>query len=1126
MKKILSVLLVIITLVVTTKEGFTVNTTDTRLMHQPAISATHIAFIYANDLWVADITGTNVRRLTSDPGVESLPCFSPDGRHIAFSAEYDGNTDVFTIPVEGGMPRRLTYHPFPDLVRGFTPDGSAVLFASTREAFSNRYMNLFTVSLTGGNPTRLAIPNAHQAVFSNDGKKMAYTPLSPAFQQWKNYRGGTVSNIWVFDLESHETVKIPQADGRSNDWNPLWGGDLIYFLSDRNGEFNLFSYNPAGKAIKQLTRFDDFPVVSAGLSGNNIVFEQAGKLHIYSISSGTVRTLQVGIAAELTELRPRYAKGVQNIRSAHISPSGSRAVFGFRGEIITVPAEKGDPRNISETTGAHEKYPAWSPDGKHLAYFSDQSGEYQLVTRSQDGKGDIRTFPLEGTGFYAYANWSPDSRFITYTDNGRNFYLLEVSSGKVTKIDADDLYIPGPFREIHGDWLSDSRWIAYTKVTGTHFRRIYMYSVEEGKSYPVTDGMSDAIDPVFDPDGKYLIFMASTDAGPVINWFDQSSHDMRMTNSLYLVTLRKDIPNPFARESDEETIKAETKDSLETPDKPAKERISKTSPKPDEATKKITIDFQGMESRIVHVPLRAGNYNQLSMAKAGEILYVAFSADNSQPARLFRYDMKERKESEVMELDNYMLSADRKKMVYRKGVTWGISDAGKKPEPGKGMLNTATIEVKTDPAAEWAQIFDEAWRVNRDYFYDPGMHGADWKAMKQKYAEFLPDVPSRNDLNRLIMWMCSELGVGHHRVGGGDQRFSAERIEGGLLGADYEISGNRYRFKKIYGGLNWNPGLRSPLTEPGVNVQKGEFLLAVNGREVTANNNLYSFFEKTAGKITELTVGPNADGTGSRLVKVEPISSEFALRNRDWVEGNLRRVHEATDGRVAYVYVPNTTTQGHEYFKRYFFPQADKEAIIIDERFNGGGLIADYYIDLLTRPYQSHWNMRYGMDLKTPSASIQGPKVMLIDETAGSGGDMLPWMFRKFNVGTLVGKATWGGLVGTLGFPELMDGGVVTAPNLAIWTKEGFIVENVGVPPDVEVEMWPKEVLQGRDPQLEKAIELILEELKKKSDSKGSTATLSHPGQTVAVDKTHPLPHASTDDLIFNAFNPRPPGFT
>ncbi len=434
-------------------------------------------------------------------------------------------------------------------------------------------------------------------------------------------------------------------------------------------------------------------------------------------------------------------------------------------------------------------------------------------------------------------------------------------------------------------------------------------------------------------------------------------------------------------------------------------------------------------------------------------------------------------EGPVAELDEYVLSADGKKMLYRKGSRSGITDAGSKPDPEKGVINTGAIEVKIDPLAEWPQIFDEAWRINRDYFYDPGMHGADWPAMKEKYAPFLPDLATRDDLNRLIMWMCSELSVGHHRTGGGDQISDPGSVGGGLLGADFELVNNRYRISKVYEGLNWNPEMRSPLAKPGLNVKAGEYLLAVNGVELTGETNLYEPFENTAGKIVPVTVGPDPDGTGSREIRVVPVGNEFALRNRDWVEGNLKKVHEATNGQVAYVYVPNTAGTGHQYFKRYFFPQADKKAIIVDERFNGGGAVADYYIDILLRPYQAHWNMRYTHDLKTPSASIQGPKVMIIDENAGSGGDLLPWMFRKFKVGTLVGKTTWGGLVGTLGFPELLDGGYVTAPNIAIWTKDGFVVENVGVAPDIEVEQAPAEVIRGHDPQLEKAIEVVMKQL-------------------------------------------------
>jgi tricorn protease len=1079
MKK-LSVLLIFMLsfLVFSPGKLFCININDTRMLAQPAISPAHIAFIYAEDLWVANTDGSQPRRLTVDEGIESDPYFSPDGTLIAFSAQYDGNTDVYTIPVEGGIPTRLTWHPGADLVRGFTPDGKRVLFASQRSVFSVRYFQLYTVSLTGGSAEKLEIPNAWSASYSPDGKFMAYTPLGPQYYQWKNYRGGTISNIWLYSFGDHSVVKIPQPEGGCNDAEPMWIAGKIFFISDRNGEFNLFSYDVTTKVTTQLTTFTDFPIIKASSDKAKIIFEQAGYLHTYDVVANGQQKLTVGIAADLLELRPRFVQGASYIRSADISPTGTRAVFDFRGDIITLPAEKGDPRNITLTTGVHEKFPSWSPDGKSIAYFSDASGEYALHIKSQDGKGDPKIFKLEGTGYYAYPVWAPDNRKIAYTDNGRNLYILDIESGIIKKVDTDEVYAPGVFRKIFGDWSSDSKWIVYTKLLKTNFRVVYLYSTEQQASFPVTDGMSDASEPVFDPNGEYIYFFASTDAGPVVNWFDLSNQDMRMTNSIYLATLRSDIISPFTKESDEEGIKKETKE----PDKPAdneKKDIKAAAPVA-EKPKILKIETTGIIDRIVNIPVKAGNFSDLSTAATGEILYIVRPDEQSESSKLHKFDLKERKDSEVMELDNYVVSADRKKLLYSKGEVFGITAAGKKPESGKGTLNTFSITVKIDPLAEWPDIFDEAWRVNRDYFYDPGMHGVDWNAMKTKYSKFLPDIACRSDLNRIIQWMCSELGVGHHRISSpGDRLHPMKPVSGGLLGADYTISENRYRIAKIYGGLNWNPDLRSPLTEPGLNIKTGDYILAVNGRDLTADKDLFSYFENTAGQLIELTINSKPEYTGSKTVKVVPVANEYSLRNRDWVEGNLKKVTEATNGQVAYVYVPNTSSAGHEYFKRYFFPQADRKAIIVDERFNGGGSLADYYIDILQRPLQAFWHMRYGLDLKSPSASIQGPKVMIIDETAGSGGDMLPWMFRKFKVGTLVGKRTWGGLVGILGFPEFIDGGSVTAPNVGIWTKDGFVVENVGVAPDIEVEQWPVDVINGKDPQLEKAIEVALQELKK-----------------------------------------------
>jgi tricorn protease len=1053
------------------------NPKDTRMLGQPALSTHHIAFIYAEDLWVANIDGTQPRRLTVDQGVESDPVISPDGSQIAFSAQYDGNTDVFIVPIEGGVPRRLTWHPGADIVRAFTPDGSAVLFSSRRDVFTRRYAHLFTVPVQGGFPTPLEIPTAFHASYSPDGKFIAYNPLGEAFKQWKHYRGGTISEISILSNSDKSVTKIPQPKEGCNDTNPHWMGNLIYFRSDRNGEFNLFSYDVQSKEIKQLTTFTDFPVLNISTANGNIAFEQSGYLHLMN-ASGTVKKLTIGIGADLLERRARFVKGGSYIRGAGISPSGNRVVFDFRGDVMTVPAEKGDARNITQTTAVHEKYPAWSSDGKSIAYFSDESGEYALHIKAQDGKGDARKIKLTGTGFYAFLRWSPDSKLISYVDNGRNLYVMNVATGISKKIATDDLYVPGPFRYQFGDWSSDSKWIAYTKILNSNFTQVFVYAVDQQQSFAVTDGLSDANGPVFSRDGKYLIFFASTDAGPVVNWFDQSNADMRNTQVIYLLTLQKETISPFAKESDEEDSKgadAEKKEDANAEKKDDKAK-GKTAT-PDKKVEPVRIDLDGVLNRIVSVPVPAGNYGNLGFANGNKILYITYDYNGGQ-AKLHKYDLEKRKDEEDAEMDVYWMAANGDKILYRKESSWQIADLN---DPSKkSTINTADLEVRMDPVAEWAEIFDEAWRVNRDYFYDPNMHGADWAAMKKKYEPFLADLSCRSDLYTVIQWMCSELAVGHHYLNAPQEKLNKpQSVSGGLLGADYEIANNRYQIKKIFGGLNWTPDLRSPLTEPGVNAKVGDYVIAVNGKPVTANRNIYEFFEETSGKIVELTISSSPTGTGSRLVKVVPIGDESALRQRDWVEGNLRKVTEATQGQVAYVYVPNTAGLGHEYFKRYFFPQANRKAIIVDERFNGGGQVADYYIDILQRPYQAHWNLRYGQDLKTPSASIQGPKVMIIDETAGSGGDLLPWMFRKFKVGTLVGKRTWGGLVGILGFPEIIDGGEVSAPNLAIWTTDGFIVENAGVPPDIEVEQTPSEVMKGHDPQLEKAIAIALEELKK-----------------------------------------------
>jgi tricorn protease len=1048
----------------------------TRLLTMPAIARDQIAFVYAGDLWIADQEGNNVRRLTTREVVESRPAFSPDGKQIAFSAKYDGNVDVYVMPLTGGTPTRLTWHPGVDTVQSFTPDGTGILFTSPRLVHTGRYTQLFVVPVKGGFPEALPIPFAHAAVYSPDGTRLAYNPLSPAFNQWKHYRGGTVSTISIYRSSDHSLEKIAQPAGRANDAGPIWIGDSIYFRSDRNGEFNLFSYQLKTKTLKQLTRHSDFPVLNASGGDGKIIYEQAGVLHIFDPKSEKTKSLAIQLTADLPETRTRFVKGTRYIRNASLSPTGSRAVFEFRGEIITVPAEKGDPRNLTNTPGCNERSPVWSPDGKQIAYFSDEPGEYTLYVRNQDGKGDPKKYPLEGAGFYENPLWSPDCKKIVFSDNSWSVYWIDLESGKVKKISSEILYGPARARAIQFNWSPDSKWIAYTQTGRTYIQSIYVYSIESGQSARLTDGLSDAGEPVFDASGKYLYFLASTDAGPVKQWFDMSNADMRVTRAIYLAVLRKDLPSPLAKESDEE--KGIQKEEKRTDKEKGKEEI-----KPEE---KFSLDLEGITQRILALPVPSAQLSNLQAGSTGEIFYLerngAGSAGSPGEVRtlLRRYDINKRKEEVVLnEVSDYDVSADGKKILMVSKGNWSILPATGKTEAGQGKLNLDAIEVRIEPRSEWNQIFQEAWRINRDYFYDPNMHGANWKAMREKYAVFLPWLSTRSDLNRVLQWMCSELVVGHHRVGGGEELDESKTVPVGLLGANYAIENGRYRFSKIFGGLNWNPELRSPLTEPGSEVKAGEYLLAVRGRELKPPMNLYSLFENSAGKIVEITVGPNPDGTGSRAIQVVPVADEVALRNRDWVEGNLKKVEAATGGRVAYVYVPNTSTLGHTYFKRYFFPQVDKEAIIVDERHNGGGQVADYYIDFLRRPLVSYWATRYGEDIRTPGATIPGPKVMLIDETAGSGGDLLPWMFRKFKLGQLIGKRTWGGLVGILGFPVLMDGGFITAPNLAIWTEEGWVVENEGVPPDIEVEQTPAEIIAGHDPQLEKAIQVVMEELKK-----------------------------------------------
>jgi len=1021
----------------------------TRMLHEPDLSSTHVVFVYAGDLWTASINGGVATQITTHPGIESTPKYSPDGSWIAFSGEYDGNRDVFVIPAEGGIPKRLTWHPGSDQVQGWTPDGKNILFSSSR-FHPNRRSQLFTVSLKGGYPKQLPIPKMSLADYSPDGKFIAYTPVSNAFASWKRYRGGRTTPIWIINTDDWTYVEIPHQI--ASDTYPSWLGNTVYFLSDRNLDMNLFAYDTGTGKVTQLEskKGADIKYLSAGT--DRLVFAREGYLYIYDPATRKTSQLIVTVPSDDVHIRPHYLNVEKEIRNHGISPTGKRALFEAHGEILTVPAKKGDIRNLTQTPGVMERYPVWSPDGKYIAFFSDESGEYALHIVDQLGTGTVKKINIKRPTFFYNPQWSPDSKKIAFRDKKGEIMICDIDSEKITIV--DDMS-SGPC------WSPDSKWIAYTKRLDNRFGVIWVYNLKDHSKYQITDGMSDASGAVFDADGQYLFFRASVNSGMTKSGLDMTSNDHPVTYNIYITVLNKDLPSPFKPESDEEVVQTVSKDS------------SKQKTKGE-----VKIDFDGIGQRIIALPGKAGSYGQMTSVKGGKLFYRLGSS-------LMKFDFKERKASTFMPgVSAFDISADGKKILYRAGSNWGITSTTGKPKPGDGKLNLAKMKIRVVPRAEWAQMFREAWRLNRDFFYDPDMHGVDWKANYKRYEKYLPDLADRNDLNYILKEMLGELCVGHSYIRGG-ARPNIERVGGGLLGADYEIVNGRYRIKKVYSGLNWNPGLRAPLTEPGVNVKEGMYLLQVNGKELKTPVNIYQLFENTAGKQVVLTINDQPDLKGAKEVTVVPVSSESSLRNRNWIEENRKKVNKLSGGKVGYVYLPNTGSAGYSYFNRYFFSQQDKEGFVIDERFNGGGQVANYIIEYLSKKLLNYWAPREGPVYTSPFAANFGPKVMIINEYAGSGGDWMPFFFKETGVGKLVGKRTWGGLVGIGGTPGLMDGGSVTAPNFGIFSKDGkWIVENEGVPPDYEVEMTPKAVIEGADPQLEKAVQVVMDELKTKKFTK------------------------------------------
>ena len=1079
------------------------------LLRMPTVSQTQVVFNYGGNLWIVSRDGGDARRLTSDIGEDTDPAFSPDGSMVAFTGEYDGNKDVYVVPAAGGVPKRLTYHPADDLVLGWTPDGKKVLYRSWGNSFRHFEFQLYTVPVEGGFPTQLPLPVAAEASYSPDATHLAYVPHVQWQRAWKRYHGGQTTPIWIADLkDSSIEAKIPRDN--SSDHYPMWVGDTVYFLSDRNGPVSLFAYDTKTKQVTEALHSEglDFKTASAGPGA--IVIEQFGAIKLYDLQTHQAKNISIHVAGDIDAVRPHFTKvEPKRIQNFGLSPTGARAVFEAWGEIFTVPTDKGDIRDITRSPAVADRDPAWSPDGKSIAYFSDESGEYELAIREQSGLGEVRHINLGNPPSFFYTpTWSPDSKKIAYTDKRLNLWYVDLDNPKPKLVDTD--YFGGfGTTQVSQTWSPDNKWIAYTRQLPSGLHAVFVYSLDQAKTFQITDGMSDALDPVFDKNGKYLYFTASTDTALTTAGLDMSSDAHPITRSVYVTVLSKEEKSPLAPESDEEKPKDEkkaeekdkdqqndsgkksAKDKSKSDEKSADDKAAGDKDKDKEKPVVVKIDFDGISQRILSLPIPAKNYVNMLGGKSG-ILFLAegpmvITEENQGNPNLTlqKFDLSKRKVDKwVEDISDFTISQEGEKILYRKGDSWttvGTDEppsSGGPPKPGFGPLKLDDWQVYVEPRAMWRQIYNETWRIERDFFYDPHYHGLELDKVKKKYEPYLDGLASRGELTYLFEECLGEMTVGHMFVRDGDKPH-AKKVKGGLLGADYTLENGRYRVAKVYNGENWNPGLQAPLTQPGVNVKPGDYILAVNGRDLHSSDNIYSFFENTAGEQVVVKVGPNPDGKGSREVTVVPVASEENLRHLAWIENNRRRVDEATGGRVAYVYVPNTAGEGFNSFNRYFFAQVGKQAAIIDERYNEGGQLADYIVDYLRRPLMSKVVTREGHDWSSPSEAIYGPKVMIINEMSGSGGDALPWYFRKAGIGPLVGKRTWGGLVGIGGYPELIDGGSVTAPRAAIYGLKGeWEVENHGVPPDVDVEMDPAAWRQGRDAQLEKAIEVVMQELK------------------------------------------------
>ncbi len=1077
-----------------------------RLMRFPDVHKDKIVFFYGGDLWLGSSSGGVAHRITTNSGRELFPKFSPDGKWIAFTGQYDGNFNVYVMPAEGGQPKQLTFfqgsaQPLSDRmgihdeVLTWFPDSKRILFLSRRDASNGWTKRPYSVSIDGGLPEPLQVDQGGLTSFSPDGSKMAYNVVFRNFRTWKRYTGGLAQSITIYDLKHNTSEDVPHTDW--TDTFPMWHDNTIYFTSDRGPEhhLNLYSYDLGSKQVEQLTHFDEFDVMWPSLGPDAIIFENAGYLYTYDFTSKQSKKLTIYLPGERDQTMKHWANAAKNVTDFDIAPDGKRAVFAARGDVFTVPAKEGSIRDLTRTTGIREKQVAWSPDGRWIAYVSDRTGEDEIYITPQDGVGKEQQITSGYKGFKFGPQWSPDSKKLAWADKDLKLWWIDITDKKPVLVDQDK------YGEITNYAFSaDSKWLAYDKNAENNYSVVYLYSLGDQKITPVTTSMTNSYAPLWDPDGKYLYFLSDRDFNEVLGNFDFEFANPKTTR-VYVVTLRKDEASPFPAMSDETEIKKEEtapatppKESAKGDKKSAtkeadKDKDKDAKDKEKEKPKDFRIDLDGIQDRVVALPTDPGVIRTFLAAK-GYIYYSTVPVRGlsgpipGENSAVHVFDLKEKKDKTLIEnVDRFALSFDGSKLLYEagggpNGHTYGIIDA--KPDGpkkiGDGVLNLAGMKLEVDPPQEWKEMFNEVWRQERDYFYEASMNGVDWQKMHDKYAQLLPYVADRYTLTYIMGEMIGELSNSHTYVGGGDYP-ELPHTNVGLLGADVELdsANGMYRFKKIYAGENWHADLRSPLTEPGVNVKEGDYLLGINGQSLRAPTNPFELLENTANQTVSLTVNSKPSEEGARTVQVTPIADEGDLRENAWVEANRKKVDAATNGRVGYIYIPDMGAPGLNAFVKEYFPQIRKEGLIIDIRYNGGGFVDQLIFERLRRILAGMDSARNFASGTVPPNVFHGSMLALTNRYAASDGDIFSYFFKYYKLGPLIGTRTWGGVRGIRGQIPLMDGGYITRPEFARYDLNSkWVVENKGVQPDVVVDNRPEDYVKGKDTQLDMAIEMVM----------------------------------------------------